>query len=112
MKKTIALLLFLALASPVFADHLACSPRTDGAYYIVTGLPGVDGSHVNPVADGSLYLDLSGMPTVTTNTPRTATLQACIAGDATHTSGCSATVNFQFTQTAGPLAPTGIKIAP
>ena len=113
MKKIIVLTALLVLADiPAFAAHLVCDPNPGADTYIFTGLPApltspATGTSVK--ADGSLYLDISNMPTGS----YPLSVKACKT-DAVWGQVCSTTVPFTLVRPTltSPLMPGNLNIVP
>ena len=108
----LAILIGLAMAGTVSAAHLVCDPQATVTSYVFTGLPAplvspATGASVK--ADGSLYLDISTMPTGSYSI----TVKAC-KDDPVWGTQCSATVPFTLVRPvlAAPVVPAAINIAP
>ena len=116
MKKIILVFLTLACLTvpcfPVYAAHLICDPNSGIDSYVFTGMPSpltntATGASVK--ADGSLYLDISSMPTGSYSI----TVKACKT-DAVWGQACSASVNFILVRPtlSAPPAPGSIGLVP
>ena len=113
MKRLIlAVLIGLAMAGTVSAAHLQNNPDSGTDTYVFTGMPAplnntVTGSDVK--ADGSIYLDISTMPTGS----YILTIKACKT-DPIWGQACSATVPFTLVRPVlvAPAVPAGINIVP
>jgi hypothetical protein len=113
-KLLLAVMVVLAMAGTVSAAHLVCDPPPAPLpdSYVFTGMPApltntATGASVK--ADGSLYLDVSTMPTGSYSI----TVKACKT-DPVWGQACSATVPFTLVRPAlvAPVLPGHINIVP
>ena len=102
----------VALAGSAGAAHLVCDPQATVTSYVFTGQPAplpTTASGTSVKADGSLYLDISTMPTGS----YPLTVKAC-KDDPIWGTQCSATVPFTLVRPviSPPVLPANITITP